>query len=66
MSTTYAAMAVIPHGGPAIAIFVGSIFCGVIAAIVAMETKRKPVAWAAMSFVVCAVVLSAGVDVLVR
>jgi hypothetical protein len=66
MSTTYAATAVIPHGGPAIAIFVGSIFFAVITAIVAIEMKRAPVAWAAASFVVCAVVLSAGVDVLIR
>ena len=66
MSTTHAAMAVIPHGGPAIAIFVGSIFIAVIVAIVAMEMKRTPVTWAAVSFAVCAVVLSAGVDLLAR
>jgi len=31
-----------------------------------METKRAPVGWAMASFVVSAVVLSAGVDVVVR
>ncbi|MEU0497241.1 hypothetical protein [Mycobacterium sp. NPDC006124] len=56
-------MAVVPHGGPAIAVFVGSLFCAVIAAMVAMETKRHAVVWAASSFVVCLVALSAGVDV---
>ena len=66
MSTTNAAFAVIPHGGPAIAVFVGSIFFAVIAAVVAMVTKRAPVGWAMASFVVSAVVLSAGVDVVVR
>ena len=66
MSTTNAAFAVIPHGGPAIAVFVGSIFFAVIAAVVAMETKRAAVGWAVASFVVSAVVLSAGVDVVVR
>jgi len=59
-------MAVIPHGGPAIAIFVGAVFFAVIAAVVAMEMNRKPVAWALTSFAVSAVVLSAGVDVMVR
>ncbi|KAA0102175.1 hypothetical protein CIW49_02290 [Mycolicibacterium sp. P1-18] len=64
MPTIRAAMSVIPHGGPAIAIFVGCLFVAVVAAVVAMEMKRKPVPWAATSFVVCLVVLSAGVDVL--
>jgi protein-S-isoprenylcysteine O-methyltransferase Ste14 len=64
MSTSHAAMSVIPHGGPAIAIFVGAVFVAVVAAVVAMEMKRKPVPWAATSFAVCLVVLSAGVDVL--
>ena len=59
-------MAIIPHGGPAIAIFVGAIFCAVVMAIVAMEMNRKPVAWAVTSFVACALVLTAGVDVLLR
>lgn len=63
MFTTDVALAVIPRGGPAIAVFVGSIFVAVIAAMVAMETKRHAVAWAVASFVVGAVVLSAGVDV---
>jgi hypothetical protein len=66
MSTTTAAFAAIPHGGPAIAVFVGSIFFAVIAAVVAMETNRAAVGWAVMSFVASAVVLSAGVDVLVH
>ena len=66
MSTTTEAFAVIPHGGPAIAVFVGAIFFAVIAAVVAMETKRAAVGWAVASFVVSAVVLSAGVDVVVR
>lgn len=66
MPTTNAAFAVIPHGGPAIAVFVGSIFFAVIAAVVAMETKRAAVGWAVASFVVSAVVLSAGADVVVR
>jgi hypothetical protein len=59
-------MSVIPHGGPAIAIFVGCIFVAVVAAVVAMEMQRKPVPWAATSFVVCLVVLTAGVDLLVH
>ncbi len=66
MSTTIAAFAVIPHGGPAIAVFVGSIFFAVIAAVVAMETKRAAVGWAVAAFVVSAVVLSAGVDAVVH
>ncbi|MCV7420903.1 hypothetical protein H7K45_10170 [Mycobacterium yunnanensis] len=66
MTTTQMALAVIPRGGPAIAVFVGSIFFAVVAAVVAMESKRHAVAWAAASFVVCAVVLSAGVDVFTR
>ena len=66
MQTTNAAFAVIPHGGPAIAVFVGSIFFAVIAAVVAMETKHAAVRWAVASFVVSAVVLSAGVDVVVH
>lgn len=66
MSTTNAALAVIPHGGPAIAVFVGSIFFAVIAAVVAMETHRAAVGWAVASFVVSGLVLSAGVDLVVR
>jgi len=66
MSTSIAAFAVIPHGGPAIAVFVGSIFFAVVAAVVAMETKRAAVGWAVASFVVSAVVLSVGVDVVVH
>jgi hypothetical protein len=66
MSTTTAAIAVIPHGGPAIAVFVGSIFFAVIAAVVAMETHRAAVGWAVASFVASAVVLSAGADLLVH
>jgi hypothetical protein len=64
MSTTIAAFAVIPRGGPAIAIFVGCIFSAVIAAMVAMETDRKPVVWAVGAFVAALVLLSAMVDVL--
>jgi len=66
MSTSLAAFAVVPHGGPAIAVFVGSIFFAVVAAVVAMETKRAAVGWAVASFVVSAVVLSVGVDVVVH
>jgi hypothetical protein len=66
MSTSIAAFAVIPHGGPAIAVFVGSIFFAVVAAVVAMETKRAAVGWAVASFVVSAVVLSVGVDVVLH
>jgi hypothetical protein len=66
MSTTTAAFAVIPHGGPAIAVFVGAMFFAVIAAVVAMETNRGAVVWAVASFVVSAVLLSAGVDVVVQ
>lgn len=64
MSATNAAFAVIPHGGPAIAIFVGAVFSAVIAAIVAMETNRAALVWAAASFIVAMVVLSAAVDAL--
>lgn len=64
MSATNAAFAVIPHGGPAIAIVVGCIFSAVVAAIIAMETNRAALLWASASFVVALVVLSAGVDVL--
>jgi hypothetical protein len=63
-STATVAFAAIPHGGPAIAIVVGCIFSGVMAAIVAMETKRSAVAWAVIAFVVALLVLSAGVDLL--
>jgi hydroxyethylthiazole kinase-like sugar kinase family protein len=64
MSTTIAAFAIIPHGGPAIAIFVGCMLSAVIAAIVAMEMNRGAVIWAAVAFVVALVVLSGGVDLL--
>jgi hydroxyethylthiazole kinase-like sugar kinase family protein len=64
MSATNAAFAVIPHGGPAIAIFVGCMFSAVIAAMVAMETNRAALLWATASFVVALVVLSAAVDIL--
>jgi type III secretory pathway component EscS len=49
----------IPHGGPAIAAFVVGIFVAVVAAIVAMETQRRPVTWAVIGFVVTIVVASA-------
>jgi hypothetical protein len=64
MSTTIAAFAVIPHGGPAIAIFVACLLCAVIAAIVAMESKRAPVVWAVVTFVISGVLLSLLVDLL--
>jgi hypothetical protein len=64
MSTTVAAFAVIPHGGPAIAIVVACIFAAVMAAIVAMETNRPALVWAAGAFVAALVILSLGVDLL--
>jgi hydroxyethylthiazole kinase-like sugar kinase family protein len=63
MSTT-TAFAVIPHGGPAIAIVVGCILSAVIAAMVAMETKRRALLWAVAAFVAALLVLSVGVDLL--
>lgn len=63
-TSTNAAFAIIPHGGPAIAVFVGCIFCAVVAAVVAMETNRAAIVWAGGSFVVSLVALSAVVDVL--
>ena len=63
-TTTNAALALIPHGGPAIAVVVGCIFCAVVAAIVAMETNRAAIVWAGGSFVVSLLALSAVVDVL--
>ncbi len=62
MSTTISALAVIPHGGPAIAIVVGCIFSAVIAAIVAMENEQAVYIWAAAAFMVALVVLSCVVD----
>jgi hypothetical protein len=59
-----AALALIPHGGPAIAIFVGGLLCGVVAAVVAMETDRPAVAWAIGAFLGSVVVLSVVVDLL--
>jgi hypothetical protein len=50
---------VIPHGGPAIAIFVAGLFVAVVAAIVAMEKQRKPLRWAIIGFVVTLIVVSA-------
>jgi hydroxyethylthiazole kinase-like sugar kinase family protein len=64
MSTSIAAIAVIPHGGPAIAIFVGCLLSAVIAAIVAMEAKRPPVVWAVVAFVAVGLALSVMVDLL--
>jgi hydroxyethylthiazole kinase-like sugar kinase family protein len=67
MSTTFAtiaAFAVIPHGGPAIAIVVGCILSAVIAAIVAMENDRAAFIWAAAAFIVALVVSSGAVDLL--
>jgi hypothetical protein len=55
---------VIPHGGPAIAIFVAGLFVAVVAAIVAMEKQRKPLRWAIIGFVVTLIVVSAGYAVL--
>jgi hypothetical protein len=49
----------IPQGGPAIAILVAGIFVAVIAAIVAMEKRRKPIPWAITGFVVTIIVVSA-------
>jgi hypothetical protein len=64
VSSTIGALAVIPHGGPAIAIVVACIFSAVIAAIVAMENDRAAVRWAMVAFVVTLVVLSGAVDLL--
>lgn len=50
----------IPRGGPAIAIFVAAIFVAVMAAVVAMETGRRSLAWAAIGFVVTIVLAVAG------
>ncbi|BBZ26325.1 hypothetical protein MMAD_06200 [Mycolicibacterium madagascariense] len=58
------ALAVLPHGGPAIAIFVGGLLAAVIAAIVAMETDRRAVVWAIGAFLGVVVVLSVVVDLL--
>lgn len=59
-----AALAVLPHGGPAIAIFVGGLLSAVIAAVVAMETERPAVAWAIGAFLAAVVALSVVVDLL--
>ncbi|MBJ7339600.1 hypothetical protein [Mycolicibacterium sp.] len=64
MPSTISALAIIPHGGPAIAIVVGCIFSAVIAAIVALEIHRPAVLWAVIAFVVSLVVLSGAVDLL--
>lgn len=52
-------MSVLPHGGPAIAIFIAGLFFAVVAAVVAMELQRPPVRWAIVGFVATVIGASA-------
>ena len=58
MVTVTMAAGLIPHGGPAIAIFVAALFVAVVGAIVAMEKDGRPVPWAVGGFVVTIIAAS--------
>jgi xanthine/uracil permease len=58
-ATRLDAASVIPHGGPAIAIFVAGLFVAVVGAIVAMEKQHNPFTWSVLGFVVAVVGASA-------
>jgi len=53
------ASGVLPTGGGAVAIIIGSIFVAVIVAVVAIETNRNPYGWMVVGFVASFVIISA-------